>query len=191
MNKSLHTIMYLLLAVTSGIAGYLLFQSRYAPESAEIPAHLSSARGHASMVGLMRPDFSLPDLEGRQHVPGEWSGKILVLNFWATWCPPCLQEIPAFIRLQEKYASRDVQFVGIALQKAEEVRDFVITKGINYPILTGEAEVIGVAEAYGNSIGALPYTVIIDQAQRIAFIKRGPLPESEAERVISSLVVVK
>ena len=95
------------------------------------------------------------------------------------------------IRLQEKYASRDVQFVGIALQKAEEVRDFVITKGINYPILTGEAEVIGVAEAYGNSIGALPYTVIIDQAQRIAFIKRGPLPESEAERVISSLVVVK
>jgi thiol-disulfide isomerase/thioredoxin len=139
----------------------------------------------------MRPDFSLPDLEARQHGPGEWGGKVLILNFWASWCPPCLQEIPAFIRLQEKYAGRGVQFVGIAVQQAEEVRDFVVAKGINYPVLTGEAEVIKVAEDYGNLAGTLPYTVIIDREQRIAFIKRGPLAEVEAERVINSLTIAK
>ena len=181
---------YLLVALASGIAGYLLFQARYAPETAPTSAP-GSVGGAISLVGALRPDFSLPDLEGRQHGPGEWAGKVLILNFWASWCPPCLQEIPAFIRLQEKYSDRGVQFVGIALQRAEEVRDFVIAKGINYPVLAGEADVIRVAEGYGNLIGTLPYTVFIDREQRIAFIKRGPLREVEAERVINSLVINK
>ena len=179
--------MYLLLAIVSGIAGYYFFQAHFEHGSVHTPA----AGGAASLVGVMRPDFSLPDLDGRQHGPGEWVGKVLVLNFWASWCPPCLKEIPAFIRLQEKYAGRDVQFVGIALQRPEEVRDFVLTQGINYPVLAGEAEVIRVAEDYGNRIGALPYTVVIDRRQRVAFIKRGPLPESEAERIINSLILAK
>lgn len=182
--------LYLLVALASGIAGYQLFQARYAPETAPTSAS-GNGSGAVSLVGARRPDFSLPDLEGRQHGPGEWAGKVLILNFWASWCPPCLQEIPAFIRLQEKYSERGVQFVGIALQRAEEVRDFVIAKGINYPVLAGEADVIRVAEGYGNQIGTLPYTVFIDREQRIAFIKRGPLKEVEADRVINSLVINK
>ena len=180
--------MYLVIALVSGLAGYLLFQARFAPETADAQAQKRAA-GAATLVGTMRPDFNLPDLVGRQHGPGEWAGKVLVLNFWASWCPPCLQEIPAFMRLQEKYTGRNVQFVGIAMQQAEEVRDFVNTRGINYPILVGEEEVIRVAEDYGDRSGALPYTVIIDREQRIAYIKRGPLPETEAEKVISSLVL--
>ena len=187
MKKFLQAIIYLVLAVVSGIAGYHFFQAHFERGSVNTP----DAGGAASLVGVMRPDFSLPDLDGRLHGPGEWAGKVLVLNFWASWCPPCLLEIPAFIRLQEKYAGRDVQFVGIALQRPEEVRDFVLTKGINYPVLAGEAEVIRVAEEYGNRIGALPYTVVIDRQQRVAFIKRGPLAESEAERIINSLVLAK
>ena len=184
-------LFYLLVALASGMAGYLLFQARFAPESAPTSAAEKSSGGAISLVGMMRPDFSLPDLEGRHHGPGEWTGKVLILNFWASWCPPCLQEIPAFIRLQEKYADREVQFVGIALQRAEEIRDFVIAKGINYPVLVGEEEVIRVAEGYGNQLGTLPYTVFIDREQRIAFIKRGPLSEDEADRVLNSLVVTK
>jgi len=187
-KKSARVILYLLLALASGAAGYLLSQARYAPGPAAGTAPARASGNSAALVGTVRPDFSLPDLEGRRHGPGEWSGKILVLNFWATWCPPCLHEIPAFIRLQEKYTGRDVQFVGIALQKPEEVRDFVVAKGINYPILAGEAEVIKVAEEYGNRIGTLPYTVIIDRRQQVAFIKRGPLTETEAEQVILSLL---
>jgi len=188
MKKSLRVFLYLLLAAVSGIAGYLFFQAQIAPGTVSGIAHQRGAGNAASMVGTVRPDFSLPDLEGRPHGPGEWSGKILVLNFWASWCPPCLQEIPAFIRLQKKFADQNVQFVGIALQKPEEVRDFVVAKGINYPVLAGETEVIRVAEDYGNRIGTLPYTVIIDRRQRVSFIKRGPLSETEAEQVILSLL---
>ena len=181
-------LLYLLVVLASGMAGYLLFQARSAPGPVTPTTAAKISGGALSLVGMMRPDFSLPDLEGRQHGPGEWSGKILILNFWASWCPPCLKEIPAFIRLQEKYAGRAVQIVGIALQRAEEIRDFVIAKGINYPVLVGEEEVIRVAEQYGNQMGTLPYTVVIDREQRIAFIKRGPLTEDEADNVINSLV---
>ena len=184
-------LLYLLVAFAAGIAGYTLFQARFATGPVPTSVSGNGAGAAMSLVGVMRPDFSLPDLDGSLHGPGEWTGKVLILNFWASWCPPCLQEIPAFIRLQEKYAGREVQFVGIALQRAEEIRDFIIAEGINYPVLAGEEEVIRVAEGYGNQLGTLPYTVIIDREQRIAFIKRGPLSEVEAERVINSLVATK
>lgn len=183
--------LYLLVALVSITAGYLLFQALSVPEPATTSTTEKDPGGARSLLGMLRPDFSLPDLKGQPHVPGEWNGKILILNFWASWCPPCLQEIPAFIRLQEKYAGRDVQFVGIALQRAEEIRDFVIAHGINYPVLAGEEEVIKVAEDYGNLTGILPYTVVIDREQRIAFIKQGPLTEVEADSVIKSLVASK
>ena len=186
MNKKAHVFLYLLVALASGIGGYLVFQAHDNPVPGA--SSVTRSRSGSALVGTIRPDFSLPDLEARQRGPEEWNGKILILNFWASWCPPCLQEIPAFIRLQEKYAGQDVQFVGIALQQPEDVRDFVIAKGINYPVLAGETEVIKVAEEYGNLAGTLPYTVIIDRRQHIAFIKRGPLAEAEADRIINSLV---
>jgi len=188
-KKTIHAILYLLVALASGIGGYLVFQARDNPGTGT--STTVGNRSGKALVGTMRPDFRLPDLEARQRGPEEWNGKILILNFWASWCPPCLQEIPAFIRLQGKYADQGVQFVGIALQQADEVRDFVHAKGINYPVLTGETEVIQVAEEYGNQAGALPYTVIIDRGQHIAFIKRGPLAEAEADRIIHSLVEKK
>ena len=81
-----------------------------------------------------------------------------------------------------------MQFIGVALQKPEEVREFVAEHGVNYPILAGELEVIKLAEAYGNNIGALPYTVIIDRNGQIAHVKPGILPTEEAENIISGLL---
>ncbi|MGH8119698.1 MAG: TlpA family protein disulfide reductase [Gammaproteobacteria bacterium] len=187
MKRALRACLYVVIGASAAIIGYLL-SDHFGPVTGAGPADQGNAGSMAAMIGTPRPEFSLPDLDGRRHGPGEWSGKILALNFWATWCPPCLHEIPAFIRLQEKYAGRDVQFVGIAMQTADEVRDFVAATGINYPILTGEIEVIRVAEDYGNRYGTLPYTVIIDRNQQVSFIKRGPLSETEAEQVILSLI---
>ena len=113
---------------------------------------------------------------------------MVALNFWATWCPPCLKEVPEFVSLQEKYRAQGLQFIGIALQKPEEVREFVAEHGVNYPILAGELEVIKLAEAYGNSIGALPYTVIIDRNGHISHVKPGILPTEEAESIITGLL---
>jgi thiol-disulfide isomerase/thioredoxin len=67
----------------------------------------------------------LADVEGRQQALDQWRGKVLVVNFWATWCEPCREEIPAFVRLQDKYRMRGVQFVGIAIDQRDKIRMFV------------------------------------------------------------------
>ena len=118
----------------------------------------------------------------------EWDGKVIAINFWATWCPPCIKEIPEFVELQHKYQSQGLQFIGIALQRPEEVLDFMKEKGMNYPVLAGEMEVIEISELYGNNIGALPYTVIIDRAGLIQYVKRGPLSMDSAKNIISKLL---
>ena len=92
------------------------------------------------------------------------------------------------MELQHKYQSQGLQFIGIALQRPEEVLDFMKEKGMNYPVLAGEMEVIEISELYGNNIGALPYTVIIDRAGLIQYVKRGPLSMDSAKNIISKLL---
>lgn len=148
----------------------------------------SPATAASELVGAVRPEFSLADVHGVPRSVSEWDGKVVALNFWATWCPPCRKEIPEFVELQARYGERGLQFVGIALQRPEDVLSFMEEYRMNYPVLAGEMEVIRLAERYGNRIGALPYTVIIDRAGRIAYVKAGPLPGPVAEEVITPLL---
>lgn len=108
------------------------------------------------MVNHHRPDFALPDLEGHLRKASEWDGKVTIVNFWATWCPPCRKEMPDFVELQELYGSQGVQFIGIAIDNKEKVQDFIDTIGVNYPTLVGDNEAIEVAKQYGDRFGALP-----------------------------------
>ncbi|MFT5131768.1 MAG: peroxiredoxin [Gammaproteobacteria bacterium] len=141
-----------------------------------------------NIIGSMRPDFTLTDVAEQQRNISEWDGKVLAINFWATWCPPCIKEIPEFIELQHKYQKQGLQFIGIALQRAEEVTEFITEYGMNYPVLAGEMEVIEIAESYGNAIGALPYTVIIDRTGHIHYVKQGALAIDIAEAIILELL---
>jgi thiol-disulfide isomerase/thioredoxin len=140
------------------------------------------------MVSKHRPDFALPDLNGAVHVASEWDGKVTVVNFWATWCPPCKREIPTFIELQEKYAHRGVQFVGIAIDNKDQVSAYVDGAGLNYPTLLGNEKAVAISREYGNRLDALPYTVIIDRHGDITFVKRGELTRDVAEQVIQTLL---
>ena len=140
------------------------------------------------MTGRRRPPFTLTDLNGNPRQVKEWDGRVLALNFWATWCPPCRKEIPEFVALQKKYGDKGLQFVGIALQKPADVRGFIRQFHVNYPVLAGEMPVIRVARAYGDHVGALPYTVIIDRDGRIAFTKPGALSRGQAEQEIKKLL---
>jgi peroxiredoxin len=135
-----------------------------------------------------RPDFSLPDLEGIERNISDWDGQILVVNFWATWCSPCRQEIPDFIELQAEYGNRGVQFLGVAVDRPEEAAAFASEFGLNYPSLVGEAEALEVNAAFGNSIGALPYTAIVDRAGRVVFSHRGILKKELAVAEIEALL---
>ena len=114
-----------------------------------------------------RPDFSLPDLQGKQHNIAEWDGKLVVLNFWASWCPPCVREIPMFVDLQKQYGDRGLQFIGVAVDRHDAAQAFVKDKGVNYPILQGMQSAMEVGALYGNDAGTLPYTVVINRHGRI------------------------
>lgn len=139
-------------------------------------------------LGMAMPEFSLPDIDGKLHNISDWQGKVIVLNFWATWCPPCVREIPLFVELQERYASQGLQFVGIAIDELQAVRDFSNTYGINYPNLIGAQDAVEIAKKYGNRLGTLPYTVVINRQGNIAFIQLGEFKREIAEKTIKSLL---
>ena len=141
-----------------------------------------------AMVKHPAPGFQLPDLQDVMHDSHEWAGKVVVLNFWATWCPPCRAETPAFVELQEKYRAAGVQFVGVAIDEKDKVQDFIDTYGVTYPILVGDQNAIEIAKGYGNRFGALPYTVIINRQGNIHFVQRGGLQRDLAEKTIGQLL---
>jgi len=138
---------------------------------------------------VRRPDFSLPDLEGKIHANSEWDGKVVIVNFWATWCPPCLKEIPMFVKLQQKYGERGLQLVGIAMDNLHAVRNAVDKMGINYPVLVGDEKAISLAVSFGDHVGALPFTAIVDTGGDIVLRKVGEIRLRETEEAILPLLV--
>jgi len=142
-----------------------------------------------NVIGDMRPEFSLPDIYGIQHPINEWDGKVVAVNFWATWCLPCLKEIPELIALQSLYGAKGFQVIGIALQKQDDLlNQFIVQHKISYPVLVGEAPVIIIAENFGNRVGALPYTAILDRVGTVVFTKVGPITRDEVEGIVKELL---
>ena len=140
------------------------------------------------LLGQVRPDFSLPDLKEKLHSPANWKGKILVINFWATWCTPCLKEIPMFNRVQKEYAPDGVQFIGIAIDNKASINKFIQKTPIDYPVLYGIKSTTKLVQDYGNAAGVLPYTVFIDRAGKIQRIAPGQLREKYTRESIESML---
>jgi peroxiredoxin len=153
-----------------------------------IPEKLPDRTIVADIIGKSRPEFTLPDVAGNTRSISEWDGKVVAINFWATWCLPCLKEIPELLSLQSRYGEEGFQVIGIALQDPGELGDFIREQKMDYPVLAGEAPVITIAEEYGNLVGALPYTAIIDRTGTVVFTKAGPVTREEVEAIISNLL---
>lgn len=128
------------------------------------------------------------DLDGQSHSLSEWQGKVLVVNFWATWCHPCRLEIPEFIQLQNKYRQQGLVFVGLALDQKDKVRSFVGEIGVNYPILLGDLGGMDLARKMGNGIGNLPYTVVFDRSGKLVATKLGVTTATQMEALIAPLL---
>jgi thiol-disulfide isomerase/thioredoxin len=127
---------------------------------------------------------SLPDMEGKSQALAQWRGKLVVVNFWATWCPPCLEEIPGFVRMQEKFGNQGLQFVGIAIDNPAKVREFAAKYRMNYPVLIGEMDAIELGRMAGNERGGLPFTVIVDRKGRLVGTELGGLNEQKLTAII-------
>lgn len=133
-------------------------------------------------------DARLPDLAGNEQALAQWQGKVLVLNFWAPWCPPCRKEMPGFIRLQEKYAAQGLQFVGIALDEPDKVQAYVDEIGVNYPVLLGGVGAMLLGQAAGNLLGGLPYTLVLDRRGNPVATLTGGIDEGRLEEMVRPLL---
>lgn len=133
--------------------------------------------GVVANVGDVRPDLALPDLDGREHRLSEYRGRRVLLNFWATWCGPCLEEMPALARAQAKFGEQAVNIVGIAMDDPEHVRGFLAAHPVPYPILIGELGTPSTSMRLGNIGEVLPYSVLLDANGRILATRRGVLDE--------------
>lgn len=134
------------------------------------------------------PEFSFEDIDGQMRNSTEWEDNILVLNFWATWCPPCRAEIPAFVELQEQLGDQGVQFVGLAVDEKDLVVDFADTYGVNYPMLLGDLQAIELSKKLGNRLGGLPYTVVVRPGGELEHRQPGEMKKDELEVILQRLL---
>jgi thiol-disulfide isomerase/thioredoxin len=139
------------------------------------------------VVPARLPDFSLNDLSGKSTSIEAWSGKSLVINFWATWCAPCRREIPLLKALAADWADRDLKVVGIAVDHADKVRQFAGQFKIDYPVLIGEQDALEVAAKFGMESPALPFTVFTDRRGEVVALFVGELHRPQADFILAEL----
>ncbi len=145
----------------------------------------SEERGVAELNQL--PDFRLPDVGGNEVSSSAWAGKVLVVNYWASWCPQCVREMPLFIRAQEALRDNGVQFVGIALDQVKDVERFLVDHPVNYPVLIGNSESVAMSKRLGNRIEGLPFTVIFDRDGRRVFSHIGEVTRDVLKTQLEAL----
>ncbi|WP_420427332.1 TlpA family protein disulfide reductase [Algiphilus sp.] len=133
----------------------------------------------------MAPALSLTDLEGEQHRLSDYRGQVVVMNFWATWCPPCIEEIPMLIEVQRERRDDGLRMLGPALDDAAPVQRFAEEYGMNYPVFADPNQIGPALSTMGDTQGALPYTVIIDRQGRMVERHHGKLDRAELESLIA------
>ena len=160
----------LILAVS---AFYVGFHRRSGPRRGAVAQHSEA------------PDFSLPQLNGQPLQLSAYRGKVVLLDFWATWCTPCREETPHLVELQSKYRDQGLQVIGVSMDDSPDpVRDFYQQFKMNYPVVMGNAEI---GERYGGVLG-LPIAFVLDRNGRIYAKHIGATEASVLEQDVRSLL---
>jgi thiol-disulfide isomerase/thioredoxin len=128
---------------------------------------------------------ALPDPEGNLHALSEWKGQIMVVNFWATWCGPCVHEMPQLDALQKSHPS--VRFVGIGIDSADNIRAYLLKVRVSYPLLVMDTGGSDLIRALGNVPGGLPFTVILAEDGSIRRKILGPIDSNDVAHTLSTL----
>ncbi len=139
----------------------------------------------APLSGLWQVSF--PDASGRPQSLSQWRGQVLVVNFWATWCAPCREEMPDFAALRAQYRPHGVEFVGIAIDNPAQVAQFLQRLPVDYPILVGQGAAHTLARELGNASGALPYTIVIDRDGALVLTHLGRLPRGTLDATLRKI----
>jgi thiol-disulfide isomerase/thioredoxin len=173
---------------TVGFLGYRLYSANQVPSQEELAAQARASRQVTADTAQAGADallaMTLPDLQSQPQALAQWRGKVLVINYWASWCPPCIEEMPMFSGLAERYAASGVQFVGVGLDEVEPMREFVRKSPVAYPLLAGGADPAGKP---GLTVKGLPYTVVVGRDGKVAFSLYGGVKAGELEPVLDRL----
>lgn len=124
------------------------------------------------------------DPEGRVLDTSSWGGKTVVINFWGSWCPPCVEEMPMLVRLNQEFKEKNILFVGIGIDSPDNVRNFLKKTPVNYPIAMGGLDGSQWAKRFGDTTGGLPFTVVIQANGESKFTKLGKLNEVELRSIL-------
>ena len=173
------------LAAVAGVAfgaSYYLSQGGRAPQGPPPTVR--------PVVPDVRPLFALADTAGVTRSIAEWDGRALMINFWATWCPPCRREIPLLNSLRAEYAPRGFEVIGVAVDFRDDVLRYMVATPIDYPVLIGEQDGLEAVRAFGLGTLGFPFTVFTDTRGRIVTIHVGELHAAEAAIILSAVADV-
>ncbi len=165
-------LFWLAIAVAAAIAGAVVGSRVFSPQPASDQA----------VEALYR--IELPDADGKPIRMDALRGKTVVVNFWAPWCGPCVEEMPDLTALHKEYQSRGVEFVGIGIDSASNIREFVQKVPVAYPLAVAGFAGTELTRSFGNAAGGLPYTVVIDPEGVVRMRKMGRVMPDELRAVL-------
>jgi thiol-disulfide isomerase/thioredoxin len=192
--------LYAVIAVAAAGLGFVIFRYGIEPRlnagAQQLPPNgAGAASGPASITAATQPEaeltvpstlpeFSLRDRDGQVRSITSWTGKSMIVNFWATWCAPCRREIPLLKQLQEQQAAAGFQVVGVAVDERDEVLGYAEQIGINYPLLIGEEDGLDAVMKFGQGSPGFPFTAFTDQQHRIVAFHQGELTKPQADMLV-------
>jgi thiol-disulfide isomerase/thioredoxin len=179
-----------LLVVIAGAAGFGVYQW-LAPTTGPAPADGTPVPQPQVAMKPMTPEEGLNAKyeslgESGSHRLEDWHGKVVLVNFWATWCAPCREEIPLLVKLQATYAAQGLQVVGIATDEVnqKDVKDYLTKMVVNYPMLMGDESVNRMVAGFGGNLIGLPYSLLLDRNGRVLKLYPGELDPHEADAMV-------
>lgn len=193
--KPSRILLHSLIAVVAAAAGYAIYAT-FAPKP-PVPATVIStpaadAQQASAAPGIpdVLPDFTLEDRAGDKRSIRSWTGKSMVVNFWATWCAPCRREIPLLKELQKAHGNAGFQVVGVAVDFRDDVLKYAQEISMDYPILIGEEDGLEAVTKFGMGSLGFPFTVFTDNQQRIVATHVGELKKAQSEVLIGAVTRV-
>lgn len=146
-----------------------------------------AANNHPAKAGALL-DTQLTDIHGKVRTLSEWKGKVIMLNFFATWCAPCQAEIRDLNKWHKAHTKAGLQVIGVGLDDPHKIGNFANSLDIPYPVLTSGTAGSAIMAAWGNSLGEVPYTVVIAADGSIPYVQRGTFSEAAFNRFVLPLL---
>jgi thiol-disulfide isomerase/thioredoxin len=190
MNRGVLVALAIAVAAAAGFFVQRQLQKEPVAATPEVAAQDPSDNATAQKIPELLPDITLVDRDGKKRSLKEWSGRPLMVNFWATWCAPCRREIPLLNQLRAKHSAQRLEVVGIAVDFIDDVLEYAKTNPVSYPLLIGEEDGLAAMKAFGMEGAGFPFTFFSDSKQRIVAMRLGELHQDQADLILEKLMAV-